>query len=274
MNFTDQLGNSLSLSSSPKRIISIVPSQTELLFDLGLDEEIIGVTRFCIHPKEKVKSKTKVGGTKNLNLEKIKSLQPDLIIGNKEENDERQIRQLMTEYPVWMSDIKTLEDAYEMMSCVGEMVDRKEPAENLVNKIKSAVGSWQSAKENSQFAIRSRALGTTFEIAYLIWNNPLMTVGKDTFIHHMLGVAGFNNIFAHENRYPIITIEELKKRSPEFILLSSEPFPFRQKHADELKREFPSSKILLVDGEMFSWYGSRLMQAPSYFEKLWQEICK
>ena len=91
-----------------------------------------------------------------------------------------------------------------------------------------------------------------------------MAAGNDTFIHHMLGVAGFENVFADKDRYPEIMIEELKARAPQFILLSSEPFPFNQKHAEELQQQLPSSKILLVDGEMFSWYGSRLLKAPKY----------
>lgn len=271
--FVDQLGSQISIPFPPKRIISIVPSQTELLFDLGLDGEIVGITKFCVHPSGKVKSKTKVGGTKNLNLEKIKSLQPDLIIGNKEENEELHIKELMNDFPVWMSDIKTLDDAYEMMLAVGEMLDRREWAELLVEQIKFAVGSWQSKIENPRLPVGQGKLKIeNGACAYLIWKDPMMTAGNDTFIHHMLNIAGFRNVFADKNRYPEITIEELKARSPQYILLSSEPFPFSQKHIEELQPEFPSANILLVDGEMFSWYGSRLLKAPKYFEELFKSI--
>jgi ABC-type Fe3+-hydroxamate transport system substrate-binding protein len=252
--FRDQLGREIQISFPPKKIISVVPSQTELLFDLGLDEEVIGITKFCIHPSTWFRTKTRVGGTKQLHIDQIISLQPDLIIANKEENVEEQINELAKHFPVWISDIKTLEDAYEMMHAVGEMLGQNKKAQDLVERIKSSISGLQSTNSKS--------------CAYLIWQNPLMTVGSDTFIHHMLGLAGFKNVFADRTRYPEITIEEIQQRNPEFILLSSEPFPFKQKHADELKQQLPNSKIIFVDGEMFSWYGSQLLKAPEYFRSL------
>jgi ABC-type Fe3+-hydroxamate transport system substrate-binding protein len=266
--FTDQLGQEIQIPYPPKKIISIVPSQTELLFDLGLGEEIIGVTKFCVHPEEKIKSMTKVGGTKNLNIEKIKSLQPDLIIGNKEENEEQQVKKLRNDFPIWMSDIKTLKDAYVMITEAGEMVNRSQPAISMVERIKSEFSEWVQLRSTTNFQTSNFKLNC----AYLIWNDPLMTVGNDTFIHHMLGIAGFENVFVDKNRYPEITMEELKARKPVYIFLSSEPFPFRQRHADELQQEIPSSKTILVDGEMFSWYGSRLLRVPTYFEELHRRL--
>ncbi|MCY7409412.1 MAG: helical backbone metal receptor [Chitinophagales bacterium] len=268
----DQLGREIQFPFPPKKIISIVPSQTELLFDLGLESEIIGITKFCIHPKEKVKGKIKVGGTKNLNIEKIKSLNPDLIIANKEENEEQQIKELMKFFPVYISDIKTLNDAYEMIQQVGEVVDRKSEAEIIIEEIKS---SFSNPKLNNchpeHFDKLSASIiegGNPKSSAYLIWNNPMMTIGSDTFIHAMLQAAGFKNVFANRNRYPETSVEEIKKLKPEFLLLSSEPFPFNQKHVDELQPQLSATKIMLVDGEMFSWYGSRLLKAPEYFFQL------
>jgi ABC-type Fe3+-hydroxamate transport system substrate-binding protein len=255
--FTDQLGREVSIPFPPKRIISLVPSQTELLFDLGLNEEIAGITKFCIHPEEKIKLKQKVGGTKNLNFEKIRALEPDLIIANKEENEEKQVKELMNNYPVWISDINTLADAYDMIKIIGRVTDNKDKALVMVKSIRDKIGN---IKHNKAAFRRSAA--------YLIWESPYMTVGGDTFINAMLKVAGFENIFRNHLRYPQITIKQVKDLSPEFILLSNEPFPFNEKHQRQLKQEFPASKVLLVDGQMFSWYGSRLLKAPLYFQQL------
>ena len=132
----DQMQQKVKIPTQPCRIISLVPSQTELLFYLGLDKEVVGITKFCIHPHVMFKSKPRVGGTKKYYFEKIKSLKPDLIIGNKEENDQAQIELLKKEYPIWMSDILTLEDALEMILEIGKMVNKKSAANKLIKNIK------------------------------------------------------------------------------------------------------------------------------------------
>jgi ABC-type Fe3+-hydroxamate transport system substrate-binding protein len=255
--FKDQLNRDVQVSFPPKKIISLVPSQTELLYDLGLKDEVIGITKFCVHPEKWFRTKTRIGGTKKLSIEKISALQPDLIIGNKEENEKEQIEDLAKKFPVWISDVKNLNDAYRMISSVGELVGKQEQAEKLVSEIKSEF-------QNSRLTTDDTRLSS----AYLIWFNPLMTIGSNTFIHSMLEIAGFKNSFAELKRYPEIKIEDLKVKSPSYVLLSSEPFPFKQKHLDFFAKELPESKILLVDGEMFSWYGSRLLKAPGYFRKV------
>ncbi len=246
----------------------MVPSQTELLFDLGLDEAVIGITKFCVHPSQWLRNKTRVGGTKQLHIDQIISLHPDLIIANKEENVEEQINELAKHFPVWISDIKTLDDAYAMMKMVGAIVDHTTTAISMVERIRFAFEKWQELRSNFKLQTSNLKLSC----AYLIWNDPMMSIGSDTFIHHMLGVAGFENVFADRKRYPEISMEDLRKKNPEFMLLSSEPFPFKQKHADKFQENLPNSKIIFVDGEMFSWYGSRLLKAPEYFEKLWATI--
>lgn len=262
-NFIDQMGNKIVFESFPKRIISIVPSQTELLFYLGLDEEIVGVTKYCIHPKEKSKSKIKVGGTKKLNLEKINLLQPDLIIGNKEENEEGQIRKLMKKYPVWMSDVRNLKDALQMIDSIGDLVGKKEQAKKLSNEI-------QKQFDNSALNIPKSAFR---KCAYFIWRKPWMVAGGDTFINDMLMRCRFENAFSQNTeRYPKISLENLRSMNPEIILLSSEPYPFEEKHIAEIKEILPETKVLLADGEMFSWYGSRLLNSPFYFRDLISQI--
>ncbi len=256
-SFTDQTGHKIELlKKAPKRIISIVPSQSELLWDLGLRDELVGITKFCIHPNEMFTSIERVGGTKELNIEKIRKLQPDLIIGNKEENERSQIEILRKEFNVWMSDIYNLNDSLEMIRCLGSIVDRDTQASEIVNEIEV------NFKKLDTVSLKGRTA------AYFIWYDPLMAAASNTFIDSMLGKIGFANVFGNLSRYPEINSEQLQKAQPDYILLSSEPFPFKEKHVAELKKICPNAKILLVDGELFSWYGSRLRQAPAYFNGL------
>ena len=247
----------------PERIISVVPSQTELLFDLGIDNELVGITKFCIHPVNKVKHKTLVGGTKTLNLSQIHDLQPDLIIANKEENIREQIEKLQRHYPVHVTDISTLPDALTMIRAVGTLVGRAPEADELARQIASTLSS-------SSFAPSAPRLS----VAYFIWRKPYMVAADNTFIHAMLTVAGFANAFATQTRYPEITPDDLHTAQPDLVFLSSEPYPFRQKHLAELKEICPLAKLLLVDGEVFSWYGSRLLRASDYFRNLHNQIVR
>lgn len=252
MHFTDQLHRTISLAKPPERIISLVPSQTELLVDLGLEERIVGVTKFCIHPKHLRKSKAIVGGTKNYRFEVIDSLKPDLIIGNKEENDREGIEKIAEKYPVWMSDIFSLEDNYQMIEQIGEITQKEERAKELVQKIRLS------------FETPIPKKGTC---VYLIWNEPIMVAGQHTFINVMLEKAGFENMVV-SSRYPVLERKDLEKLNPDFLLLSSEPYPFKEKHLDFYARLMPNCQIKLVDGELFSWYGSRLIHSADYFRRL------
>jgi ABC-type Fe3+-hydroxamate transport system substrate-binding protein len=256
--FHDQLNREIELSSVPKRIISVVPSQTELLFYLGLDEEIIGITKFCIHPQDKFKSTTKIGGTKQLDIAKIKSLKPDLIIANKEENERGQIEELMDFCQVWISDISNLAEALQMIERVGELVGKTEEALTLSHHIQ---------QQFTEFPLAPRNLTT----AYFIWRKPYMVAGRNTFIHDMLQKCGLTNVF-DTDRYPEINVDMLITANPQVVLLSSEPYPFKEKHIEELRAVLPQAIIKLVDGEIFSWYGSRLLHAPAYFKWLRKEL--
>ncbi|MBD1364366.1 ABC transporter substrate-binding protein [Mucilaginibacter sp. ZT4R22] len=256
--FYDQLNRAVSVPAFPKRIISIVPSQTELLFYMGLDAEIAGITKFCIHPANKVSLVPKIGGTKQLNLEVIHQLRPDLIIANKEENEQSQVEELMKHYPVWISDIHDLPGALQMISGIGAITGSVEEASKIDTIIQ------QRFDELNKPVIITRA-------AYLIWRKPYMAAGKGTFIDSMLQRCGFDNVFS-ETRYPEISPEALIAAKPELLLLSSEPYPFADKHIAEFKALLPNTRVLLVDGEMFSWYGSRLLEAPAYFTGLIEPI--
>jgi len=239
------------------RVVSLVPSITEALFDLGLTEnEIVGRTKFCIHPSEKVKKIEIIGGTKNLNLEKIKRLKPDLILANKEENVKEQVEDLMNDFKVVVSNTETIEDNYYLLKNLGLLFNKEEKAQAFNLKIYEIFNQTQ--------------INSTVKVAYLIWNKPYMTVGSDTFIHHVLSEIGFENIFKNQTRYPEITAEDLAEADA--IMLSSEPFPFKEKHIAELKAIYPDKKIIIVDGEAFSWYGTHIAKCENYFKELISEF--
>lgn len=252
----DGVGKKVELARPARRIVSTVPSQSEYLFDLGLENEVIGITKFCIHPKSWFESKQKIGGTKNLHLDKIAALNPDLIIANKEENTLSDIEWLAERFPIYISDINTLKEAYQSMSDIGMLTNREVEAQNWLNRIQDEQRVYNAADQE---------FGT---VAYLIWNDPLMAVGSNNFIHDMLGIGGWDNCFSHLKRYPVITIDDIIAEAPHLLFLSSEPFPFKQSHVSYFKEHLPQTEVLIVDGEMFSWYGSRLLKSFKYFDKL------
>lgn len=254
----DQMGRSLALDNIPQRIISIVPSQTELLVDLGLAAAIVGLTKFCVHPKDFKQSKTVVGGTKSVNLDKIKRLNPDIILCNKEENSLDMIKDLEAIAPVHISDIYTLEDSLELIEFYGALFNCKDQAKTITEEILKQKQTY--AQLNSQ--------GSVKRVAYVIWKEPLMLAGSNTFIDDMIKQAGFVNAFASKERYPEVDSSDSLWQKVDEIWLSSEPFPFKEKHLKELEAYFPKKTIKLVDGEMFSWHGSRLLKAFSYFTAL------
>jgi ABC-type Fe3+-hydroxamate transport system substrate-binding protein len=258
--FYDQLNRAIQIPETPKRIISLVPSQTELLFYMGLAERIIGITKFCVHPADLVKHVAKIGGTKQLNIDLIHYLKPDLIIANKEENEQNQVDELMKHYPVWTSDIHDLPGALQMIGGIGAIAGRAAEALQLSTII------------SQRFEVLPKP-AVSIRTAYFIWRKPYMAAGKGTFINDMLQRCGFENVFS-ASRYPEVTIEELQAANPELILLSSEPYPFAEKHIAEFKVMLPNACVLLVDGEMFSWYGSRLTAATGYFTSLMESIAK
>jgi iron complex transport system substrate-binding protein len=261
MEFIDQLHRKINLSKTPSRIISLVPSQTELLVDLGLEEKIVGITKFCVHPSHLRKHKTIVGGTKQVKFEKIKALAPDIVICNKEENTKEMVAVLEKIAPVWISDVNGIQDCLEMTQSLGEIFSVGIKAKALTERIQNELVAFEN----------TMAEKSVLNTAYLIWKDPYMAAGSNTFINTLLDLNKLQNIFAgKKERYPEIQIDELK--AADLILLSSEPYPFQQKHIDELVENLGNKKILLVDGEYFSWYGSRLIKAFDYFRNLQANI--
>ena len=256
--FTDQIGTQHTFESTPKRIISLVPSQTELLFDLGLEDNIVGITKFCVHPFHFKTTKTIVGGTKNVKFNKIMALQPDIIICNKEENTLKIVQELSQICPVWVTDIVSIDDNLQMIHDFGQLFNKRTEAQKWIGKINFAYQDFM------QF-IKDKPVK---KVAYFIWANPYMVAGNYTFINEMLQLNHFENIYkSKEARYPEIELKKIRlEGDPDYVFLSSEPFPFNDEHAFEIGRFTHHAKTVFVDGEMFSWYGSRLLRAFEYFK--------
>lgn len=260
MEITDDLGRLITIDATPVRIISLVPSITELLFDLNLESRMVGTTKFCVHPDHARKSTTKIGGTKTFDFDTIKRLEPDLIIANKEENYKEGVEFLTKEYPTYVSDIFDLDDAIRTIQNIGSMTGQ--------DALASALSTDISVSFNQ---VKDRFRGS---VLYFIWQSPYMVAAADNFIDYTLKWIGMTNAAGNSERYPEFTQAQLTDLSPDYVFLSSEPYPFKQKHVEHFQLLFPQAKVLLVDGEMFSWYGSRLKLAPKYFMSLPLDIPK
>ncbi|MES2702255.1 MAG: helical backbone metal receptor [Bacteroidota bacterium] len=259
-SFTDMIGNEVVVNYPPRRIISLVPSQTELLHDLGLKDEVVGITKFCVHPQVWFRKKKRVGGTKTVHLEIVKDLQPDLIIANKEENTREQVEELGGMYPTWVSNIQTVDEGLQMIQQVGELVGKGGQAAALASEIES------------RFRLLLPTTPIPKKVAYFIWRKPWMCAGGDTFISDMITRMGWVNVLAGKLRYPEINLEELTALGVDLVLLSSEPYPFKEPHIAEIKAALPHAAVQLVDGEMFSWYGSRMRVAVPYMAALQKQF--
>ncbi|HUH27753.1 MAG TPA: helical backbone metal receptor [Gelidibacter sp.] len=256
----DQLHRHITVDKIPKRIISLVPSQTELLVDLGLESSIVGITKFCVHPIHLKEEKVVVGGTKQVNFDKIRDLKPDIILCNKEENTKAMIQELEKIAIVHISDIYTIDDTLELIELYGDLFSKKKAAITMIKEI---------SKKKFEFEdyIKDKPKRTA---AYFIWKGPWMVAARHNFIDELLRLNGFENYYGHQSRYPEVLLKASDTEQAELVLLSSEPFPFKEEHKQEIKPFFPNATILVVDGEMFSWYGSRLLKAFDYFKMLHQ----
>jgi ABC-type Fe3+-hydroxamate transport system substrate-binding protein len=251
---TDARGQRIVVEEAPQRIISLVPSQTELLAHLGLDERVVGITRFCVHPKEWKPRKGIVGGTKQLNMKRIRPLAPDLVLANKEENTPEMVEALEAFAPVFVTDVADVPGALSMIRTVGRLTGTAPQADTLASAIDAGFAELRPLPP--------------LRAAYLIWRRPYMTVGGDTFIHDVMSHGGLVNVFAEASRYPEVTLTDLAAAQPEVLLLASEPFPFQEQHFDEFHETLPDVPLAVVDGELFSWYGPRLLQTPEYLREL------
>lgn len=257
---TDDLGREITIPFPPKRIISTVPSTTEFLFDLGFGDRVISRTRFCKYPADKIAKLPNIGGPKDLYFDKINLLNPDLILANEEENNKKQIEDLAEKFPVYVCKVRNYEEALENILNTGRIIGAEPKSFEIANKI------------NADFA-QLPSNSNSLSVLYLIWKDPYMAVGKDTFINSMIEKCGFKNAIEDlDSRYPKLSPEKIINLNPDLIFLSSEPFPFNQKHIQDIQNLLPNTKIELVDGEMFSWFESHLLKAGKYFKDLIQKI--
>jgi len=255
----DQLGREISLKTSPKRIISLVPSQTELLCDLSLESELIGITKFCIHPYHLKATKTIVGGTKKVDFEKIKALSPDFILCNKEENTYAFLPELEKIAPTYFSDVNSIEDSISLIRDLGTLLNRRTESTNLIAKINFKLNDFKTFIKNKP----------TKKVAYFIWANPWMVAGNETYINELLKLNKFENIYNNMSRYPKIEINKIRHDGdPDVIILSSEPYSFKDEHAMEIGSYTNRSITVFGDGELFSWFGSRILHSFDYFKEL------
>jgi iron complex transport system substrate-binding protein len=259
----DQIGIAHTFESSPKRIVSLVPSQTELLYDLGLEDSIVGITKFCVHPYHFKSTKKIVGGTKKVHYDRIRLLEPDIIICNKEENTQEIVEELRKICTVWVTNITTIEDNFQMITDFGQIFDRRTEARKWNDKLAFALSDFKSFIKDVPVK----------KVAYFIWKKPYMVAGSGTFIDELLKLNHFQNHFASKDRYPEIELEKMEEEGDlDLVLLSSEPFPFKAEDGYEIARSTHNVKAILVDGEMFSWHGSRLLKAFDYFKYLHSSI--
>lgn len=244
----------------PRRIVSLVPSLTEALASLGLEDETVGITRFCVHPDGWKRRKQTVGGTKTVDVARVLALAPDLVIANREENERAPVEAIAAAgVPVWLSDIATVADTLAALRDLGRITGRAAEGERLAAHIAAAFSAVEAP------AGRVRAV-------YLIWRDPWMTVGADTIIHDVMARGGIENAFGDRLRYPAVTSDDIAAASPDVVLLSSEPYPFAEKHVAEVRALVPAAAVALVDGEAFSWYGPRLARAPAELARVLRQL--
>ncbi|MXN90594.1 ABC transporter substrate-binding protein [Flavobacterium sp. Sd200] len=261
--YTDQTGTPLSLASVPTRIVCLVPSLTELLFDLGLEDRIVGITKFCVHPYHLKSTKRVIGGTKKVHVEKIKALAPDIIIANKEENTEEIVAAMREIAPVYVTDIATIADAIAIIEDFGKIFSVRTQAQLWTDKINFGLKDFKSYIKNKK----------PLKVAYFIWKDPYMAAANGTFINEMLKLNNFTNIYGHLERYPEVIVQKMRiQGDPEVVFLPNEPYPFKDEDAFELGRFTHHAKTVFVDGEMFSWYGSRIVKAFAYFKQLQERM--
>ncbi|MCX8111757.1 MAG: helical backbone metal receptor [Bacteroidia bacterium] len=251
---TDSLGRSLEIPVHPERIVSLCPSQTETLFALGLQGRIVGRTRYCIHPSEAVKTVPVVGGTKKVDIDLVRELEPDLIIAEKEENTREDVEKLSTIAPTYVTNVESYQEALHSILELGDITGTSSIAQRIVESIEAAF---------QRIPMATRPL----QVLYLIWRKPFMAAGAKTYIGSLIERLGWANVAsARPGRYPII--EDPTGLHPDVILLSDEPYPFKAKHIPEVQQWWPEASIHLVRGDYFSWYGVRMQEAAPYLAQL------
>jgi ABC-type Fe3+-hydroxamate transport system substrate-binding protein len=263
LSVEDDLGRVVALSRPALRVVSLVPSLTELAHELGA--EVVGCTRYCVRPPGLRERAVRIGGTKDVKSREILALKPDLVLANREENEAGPVTALMEQVPVYVSEVSGLADQERLLHNMGLLLGQGRKAAALWQQQQGQFEAWRDHPLRRALE-RSDAPGR--RSLYLIWRKPWMGAGADTFIHAMMEQAGLGNALAGQSRYPALDEDALRNLQPDLILLSSEPYPFRERHRAELQALCPQAHILLVDGEVFSWYGYRPLFAPVEWQRI------
>jgi ABC-type Fe3+-hydroxamate transport system substrate-binding protein len=287
--FTDTLGRTVTLARAPQRIVSLVPSLTEVLFAFGCGDQVVGITDHCTEPAAEVVHKVRIGGTKNPDVPAILEMQPQLVLAVAEENRRRDVEQLeAADIPVYVFEPDTVRAGIDLLWRVAELLD-----------CRHAVGPSVEAIEAAYTKTKAQAAGRApVRVFCPIWKDPYMTIGEGTYINDMLRVCGGENIFAHrqrrfplaadlglepersgdrdagrDRRYPRVTLEEMAALQPEVILLPDEPYAFSEADLDDFRpfAEVPAmrqGRIHLIDGKIVSWYGPRIGESLQALSEL------
>ncbi len=264
LRVSDALERPIVLERPPRRIISLVPSITEALFAFGLGDRIVGLTRFCVEPREAAAGKTKVGGTKNPDLARIMALEPDLVVANAEENRRQDIERLAAAgIAVFVTYPRTVRQAIGMMRDLAQLTGAEDAAQPLIGAAEA---------ELARAAGANRARGA-LRVFCPIWR-PWMTIGPDTYMHDFIAACGGANVFAgSDERYPATDLDEVARLAPDVILLPDEPYRFSARHVPEIKtyREIPAvrdDRIYLVEGKHLCWYGPRIAASLRFIQSI------
>lgn len=257
----DDGGTLHEFAEPPQRIVSLVPSLTESIVTLGGANRLVGVTEWCVRPEEVVESITKVRGTKNPDIARILELGPDLVLANREENRQRHVELLRQHVPVFLTYPRTVFDALKTIEDLGVILDAVDRSSEIVE-----------ASERLLDEIH-RTADPKLNVACLIWRDPWMTVGPDTYIHDLLGHFGFVNVFRDGNsRYPETTLDEVAEREPEVVLLPTEPYEFGEADRIEVehavRQTVPGCRVVVIDGSYLTWWGTRTLPALRFLAEL------
>jgi len=260
----DAAGTPHTPAQGSSRIVSLVPSITELVCDLGLGPQLVGRTGFCVHPRDMIGAIPKVGGTKTVNLKKIRALEPTHVILNIDENKKETAEALAKFVPhlVVTHPLAPL-DNLALYRLIGGIFGREHETEALCRRLQSAHDTLAAKKHAKR------------KVLYLIWKDPWMTVSRDTYISRTLALAGLETLpDSAAARYPEFSLDDAWLAEADMVLLSSEPYMFREKHVAELAehRTFAGKPVRLIDGEMTSWYGSRAIEGLAYLREFRRSI--
>jgi ABC-type Fe3+-hydroxamate transport system substrate-binding protein len=261
VRLTDATGATVSLAATPRRIVSLVPSTTETVFELGAGDRVVGVTRYCVRPDGARRQARVVGGTKSPRLETIRELDPDLILANQEENREEDVQALRQVAPVYVAFPRDVPAAIAEILKLGILTGREAVARRMCLELAESLQRLREARDGRP----------VFPYLYFIWRQPYMAAGPGTFIDALLGEAGGRNVLdGAPGRYPELTAEQIETAGADVLFFSSEPYPFAPRHLEEIPAA--RGKRILVDGQLLSWHGARMREGIPYAERVAREV--